>query len=42
MSQKALMDWLETKPKRTDENTKKFEGFNKRIAEAETELKSFR
>ncbi len=40
-AKKALMDWLETKPKRTDENTKKFEGFNKRIAEAETELKSF-
>jgi hypothetical protein len=35
------MDWLETKSKRADENAKKFEGFNKRIAEAETELKSF-
>ena len=33
------MDWLETKSKRADENAKKFEGFNKRIAEAE--LKSF-
>jgi protein disulfide-isomerase len=40
-AKKSLMDWLKTKPKRTEENTKKFEGFNKRIGEAETSLKAF-
>ncbi|HAO97267.1 MAG: hypothetical protein CMP26_11710 [Roseibacillus sp.] len=38
---KELMDWIETKPKRTEENTKLFEGFNKRISEAEAALKAF-
>ena len=40
-AKKSLMDWLKTEPKRTEENTKKFEGFNKRIGEAETALKAF-
>ncbi|MCS5539347.1 MAG: hypothetical protein NZ804_05085, partial [Roseibacillus sp.] len=40
-SKKSLMAWLETGPKRTEENTKKFEGFNKRIGEAEKALKAF-
>ena len=40
-AKKELMDWLETGPKRTEENTKKFEGFNKRIAEAGTALEAF-
>ncbi len=40
-SKKSLMAWLETEPKRTEENTKKFEGFNKRIGEAEKALKAF-
>ena len=34
------MHWLDTKPKRPDEKTKKFGGFNKRITEAETALKA--
>ena len=29
------MGWLKTRPKRTEENTKKFEGFNKSIGEAQ-------
>ena len=40
-AKKELMDWIETKPKRTEENTKLFEGFNKRISEAEAALKAF-
>ena len=40
-AKKELMDWIETRPKRTDENTKLFEGFNKRISEAEVALKAF-
>ena len=40
-AKKSLMDWMETEPKRTEENTKKFEGFNKRIGEAEKALKAF-
>ena len=40
-SKKSLMAWLETEPKRTEENTKKFEEFNKRIGEAEKALKAF-
>lgn len=40
-AKKELMDWIETKPKRTEENMKLFEGFNKRISEAEAALKAF-
>ena len=45
---KPLNEWLETKPKRTEENTKKFEGFKKEIdaaqqdvAKAEEAVKAF-
>ena len=45
---KPLNEWLETKPKRTEENTKKFEGFKKKIdavqedvAKAEEAIKAF-
>jgi hypothetical protein len=40
-AKKALMDWLETRPERNDENMKKFEGFQKRIQDAEEALKGF-
>ncbi|MCH2063657.1 MAG: thioredoxin family protein [Roseibacillus sp.] len=35
VAKKPLNDWLKTRPKRTEENTKKFEGFNKSIGEAQ-------
>ncbi|HCQ32115.1 MAG TPA: hypothetical protein DIV54_01365 [Verrucomicrobiales bacterium] len=34
-SQEPLNEWLQTRPKRTEENTKKFEAFNKVIGEAQ-------
>ena len=33
-AEKPLNDWLKTRPKRTEENIKKFEGFKKSIPEA--------
>ena len=35
VAKQPLNDWLKTKPKRTEENTKIFEGFNKSIGEAQ-------
>ena len=40
-SKASLKTWLDTRPKRTDENTKKFAAFNKRIQEANAKLESF-
>lgn len=41
-SKKALADWIATRPERNDENTRKFETFQKSITDAETKLKGFR
>jgi len=40
-SKQSLKTWIATRPKRTDENTKKFEAFNKRIEEANAKLDDF-
>ena len=40
-AKKALTDWIATRPERNDENTKKFEAFQKRIKEAQEALKTF-
>ena len=40
-SKDALKTWLATRPKRTPENTKKFEAFNKRIKDATGKFETF-
>ena len=40
-SKKALSDWLETRPKRNDENMAKFKKFNEDIASSMAKIESF-
>ena len=40
-SKKALEDWLETRPKRNDENLAKFKKFNEDIASSMAKIESF-
>jgi protein disulfide-isomerase len=40
-AKKKLSDWIKTKPERNEENTKKFEEFNKNIQAAQEELAKF-
>ena len=40
-AEKALKDWMATKPTRNDENSKLFEGFNERIKAAADALEKF-
>ena len=41
-SKKALADWLETRPKRNDENMAKFKKFNEDIASSMAKIESFK
>jgi thioredoxin-related protein len=40
-AEKKLMDWLDTRPQRTEENTKKFHAFQEDITSAKAKIKSF-
>lgn len=40
-AKKALSDWIKTRPERNEENTKKFEAFQKAIKAAQDELSKF-